>query len=80
MSVTQLNPPIPVITPKGYAIAYFLVDYGPGSDLIWICFQKEKGEILSWENSDVRCKNIVNVADVFDYNYKPSVFDPDQVD
>ena len=39
-------------TPKGKAIAKFLIDYGPEADLQWICFQ-ESGEIWTWSNWDV---------------------------
>ncbi len=31
----QLNPPIPVDTPKGPALAIVLLDYGPDYDLLW---------------------------------------------
>ena len=32
-TVTQLNPPIPLMTPKGRAMAHFLIDYGIENDL-----------------------------------------------
>ena len=54
----QLNPPLPVVTPKGKALAHVLIDYGPEADLIWICFQ-DTGEIWCWQNQEVRAgKNI----------------------
>lgn len=40
-------------TPKGRATAKFLIDYGPESDLQWVCFQ-ESGEVWTWSNWDVR--------------------------
>jgi hypothetical protein len=27
--ITQLNPPLPMVTPKGEGWAHFLIDYGP---------------------------------------------------
>lgn len=49
----QLDPPFPVITPKGSGIAHVLIDYGPEHDLIWVVFQ-ENGECWSWRNQEVR--------------------------
>jgi hypothetical protein len=58
MMILQLNPPIPVSTPKGKGMAQVLVDYGPDYDLIWIVFQDD-GECWSWRNQDIRAeKNI----------------------
>ena len=51
----QLDPPIPMITPQGEAMAYILIDYGPDYDLIWTCFG-QNGEIWSWRNQDVRAQ------------------------
>lgn len=54
----QLNPPMPVTTPKGKGMAQVLVDYGPDYDLIWVVFQDD-GECWSWRNQDIRAeKNI----------------------
>ena len=50
----QLNPPLPVKTPKGKAWAHVLIDYGPEADLIWVCFQDDTGECWSWANKDIR--------------------------
>jgi hypothetical protein len=50
----RLDPPIPVLTPKGSAWAHILLDYGQEHHLIWICFQDETGECWSWENKDIR--------------------------
>lgn len=55
----QLNPPLPLETPKGPALAHFVIDYGPEHDLCWVCFQDETGECWTWRNPDVRApKNI----------------------
>lgn len=54
----QLNPPLPMVTPQGKALAHFLIDYGPEHDLLWVCFQ-ENGECWTWRNQDIRAeKNI----------------------
>ena len=51
----QLNPPLPVVTPNGKALAHVLIDYGPEHDLLWVCFQ-EDGECWTWRNQDIRAE------------------------
>jgi len=34
--IKQLNPPIPMSTPKGSGLAHFLIDYGPEHHNYWI--------------------------------------------
>lgn len=53
----QLNPPIPIDTPKGKALAQVLIDYGAEHDLIWVCFQNDTGEVWCWNNKHVRAQN-----------------------
>jgi hypothetical protein len=54
----QLNPPIPVETPKGKALAQIIIDYGPEHDLVWVVFQVS-GECWAWRNQDIQAeKNI----------------------
>ncbi len=55
----QLNPPLPMNTPKGEGFAHILIDYGPESDLYWTVLITETGEIWTFANRDVRAgKNI----------------------
>ena len=55
----QLNPPLPLSTPKGEGFAHILIDYGPESDLYWTVFITETGEIWTFANREVRAaKNI----------------------
>ena len=60
-TMLQLNPPLPVVTPKGKAMAHVLIDYGPEHDLIWTCFQQD-GEIWCWRNQDVRAEKNTTYA------------------
>lgn len=54
----QLDPPLPVLTPKGEALAHVLIDYGAEHHLLWVCFQAD-GECWTWQNHDIRAtKNI----------------------
>ena len=52
--IIQLNPPLPLITPKGKGWAYFLIDYGQEHDLLWIVFQDSTRECWSWLNKDIK--------------------------
>jgi hypothetical protein len=55
-TITQLNPPIPLMTPKGRAMAHFIIDYGIENDLMWVCFQDDTGECWTWENAQIRAR------------------------
>jgi len=68
--ITRLDPPMPIMTPKGRALAHFIIDYGPEHDLMWVCFQDDTGESWTWENAHIRArvnqtlgrKNISDIA------------------
>jgi phage pi2 protein 07 len=51
--ILQLDPPIPVVTPHGKAMAHVLIDYGPEYDLVWVCFQDKTGHCWSFNNKDI---------------------------
>ena len=71
MNLLQLDPPLPLNTPKGSALAHVLIDDGPEHDLVWVCFQDETGECWSWRNPDVRAqKNITMGRTLFDKQNK----------
>ena len=58
-NVLQLNPPLPMNTPKGEGFAHVLIDYGPESDLYWTVIITETGEFWTFSNREVRAsKNI----------------------
>jgi hypothetical protein len=55
----QLNPPLPIQTPKGAGIAHVLIDYGIEDDLYWVVFIHSTGECWTYSNTEIRaCKNI----------------------
>lgn len=58
--IVQLNPPIPVMTPKGKALAQLVIDYGPEHDLLWVCFQDD-GECWTWDNTKIRAQTNVTM-------------------
>lgn len=51
--ILQLDPPIPLLTPKGKGLAHLVLDYGIEHDLLWCCFL-DCGEIWCFSNRDVR--------------------------
>jgi hypothetical protein len=53
----QLNPPIPLTTPKGEGLAVLVIDYGPDFDLLWtviVSNGEHAGEVWTYANPDVR--------------------------
>jgi len=55
--ILQLNPTMPVLTPKGPALVHFLIDYGEEHHLMWVCVQDETGEIWTWPNTQIRSQS-----------------------
>lgn len=60
--ITRIEPPIPVNTPKGKAMAIAWIDYGMENDLVWMCVQDETGEFWQWENADVRARTHLTIG------------------
>ena len=57
--ILQLNPPIPMLTPKGKGLAWLVTDYGIEHNLQWTVAIHETGEIWTFQNPEVRAdKNI----------------------
>jgi hypothetical protein len=53
----RLDPPIPLQTPFGEAVAHIYSDGGLESECFWVCFC-ENGAIMEFANSEVRaCRN-----------------------
>jgi hypothetical protein len=63
--ILQLNPPIPVFTPKGKALAHVLIDYGIEFDLIWICFNHDDGQCWNWTNKDIKIDKNITLGRIF---------------
>lgn len=57
--IIQLDPPIPLSTPKGKGLAWILIDYGAEHNLMWVVALDDNGEIWTFQNPEVRAqKNI----------------------
>lgn len=61
----QLDPPIPVFTPKGNGYAQVLIDYGPEHNLMWVVFQNN-GECWTWQNSQIRAEKNITLGRMTD--------------
>ena len=60
--IIQLSPTIPLNTPKGTAIAHFIIDNGIESDLLWVTFLDSNGECWTWLNRDIRAQKNVTIG------------------
>lgn len=60
--LTQLNPPLPFMTPKGKAYAHFVIDYSQEHDLVWVCFICDTGECWSYPNSQIRMEQNLSLG------------------
>ena len=56
MSILQLNPPLPVVPPKGEGYAHVLIDYGAEFNLLWVCFLDDSGECWTYDNTQIRAQ------------------------
>ena len=65
MSILQLDPPLPVVTPKGDGYAHVLIDYGPEFNLLWVCFLDDSGECWTYDNTQVRAQKNVTMGRTF---------------
>ena len=62
--ILQLDPTIPLETPKGSAKAHFLIDYGQEHHLLFVCFQDDTGECWTWPNPQVRLQENISMMQV----------------
>jgi len=59
MMMLQLDPPVPLQTPKGPGLAWVLIDYSTEMHLYWVVALDDSGEIWTFQNPEVRAqKNI----------------------
>lgn len=57
--ILQLNPTIPLDTPKGRAHAHFVIDYSQEHSFLFVCFINETGECWIFSQKEIRLeKNI----------------------
>jgi hypothetical protein len=57
--ILQLNPPLPMDTPKGLADAHLVVDYGSEGHVLFVTFVRHSGECWTWQAKDVQLEKNV---------------------
>jgi hypothetical protein len=60
--ILQLNPPIPVVTPRGKGIAHFLLDYGMETSSLWGVFDNISGQMWWTTNEQVRAQRNISMG------------------
>jgi hypothetical protein len=60
--IHQLNPTLPLETPKGKGFAHFLIDYSQEHDLLWVVFLNENGECWTFKNSEIRIEKNLSIG------------------
>jgi hypothetical protein len=58
----QLNPTIPLETPKGKGFAHFVIDYSQEHNLLWVVFLDENGECWTFQNSEIRIQSNLSIG------------------
>lgn len=58
----QLDPPLPLETPKGSGFAHILIDYGPEHDLYWTVFLDASGECWTFSNREIRAQRNITIG------------------
>ena len=52
--ILQLNPPLPVDTPKGPGWAHLVIDYGTEFYVLFVCFLRDTGDCWVFDNRSVK--------------------------
>lgn len=60
--ILQLNPSIPVNTPKGPGEAILIIDYSKEDDILWTVFLDETGQCWTFNNKDIRAIKNVSIG------------------
>jgi len=66
---TQLNPPLPMETPKGRAWAHGVIDYGQEHDLLWVCFIDSTGECWTYKNNDIKIQKNMSIGRTYNDHF-----------
>lgn len=69
----QLNPPIPLVTPKGAGLAHLVIDYGVEHDLCWVVFIDSTSECWTFRNQEVRAQNNITFGRTYDLHARESL-------
>ena len=59
--ILQLNPPIPMTTPKGKGFAHLVIDYSQDHNIQWVVFIDDTGECWTFQNPEVRLQENITM-------------------
>ena len=68
MTVLQLSPTIPMMTPKGAGQAILVIDYSSEHNLIWTFIIDSTGEIWSFQNPHVRGQKNITMERMLNFS------------
>lgn len=68
--IIQLNPSIPVKTPRGPGEAIGWIDYSKEDDLMWIVFLDANGECWIFPNKEIRAFENYSIGRRYDDVYE----------
>lgn len=60
--ILQLDPMLPVVTPKGKGFAFLCLDYSQEHDLLFAVADDATGEIWTWPNREVRFQTNISMG------------------
>lgn len=76
---TELREYKPLLTPQGRAYAWAVIDYGPESHLLWVCWLRDSGECWTFSNPEIRLESNETMgirSDVSSVSPRPEVSPP----
>lgn len=62
MTIIQLDPLIPLETPKGRGMAHFLIDPGLEHHLYWVVFIDATNECWTFDNTQIRIQSNITMG------------------
>ena len=60
--ILQLQPPIPVVTPMGDAIAHLVIDYSIEHSIHWVVFMEDTGQCWTLPNEKIRAQRNITLG------------------
>lgn len=76
MKILQLDPPIPLDTPRGPGIAHLVIDYGLEQNLMWTVFLDANGECWTFSNPEIRAQKNITIGRNLDDRQLPLTEEP----
>jgi hypothetical protein len=69
MPFTQLDPYLPLQTPKGSGYAVAVLDYSQEHHILWLVVDDATGEIWAWPNPQVRAQRNISLGRTYKHSF-----------